>query len=132
MSADAIIIGAGHNGLACALHLASRGWKVLVLEASDTSGGAGKTAQVTLPGVRHDLYAMNLSLFAGSAFHAEHGATPGRDGLAFMAAERPFASAFAEGSSPAWLGLEQGLEATLARIGGVSPPGAQALRPVRL
>src|SRR6218665_1479033 len=128
MSADAIIIGAGHNGLACALHLASRGWKVLVLESSDTPGGAGKTAQVTLPRFRHDLYAMNLSLFAGSAFHAEHGATLARHGLAFIAAARPFASAFAEGSSPAWLGLEQGLEATLARIGRVSARDAQAWR----
>src|SRR6218665_467451 len=128
MSADAIIIGAGHNGLACALHLASRGWKVLVLESSDTPGGAVKTAQVTLPGFRHDLYAMNLSLFAGSAFHAEHGATLARHGLAFIAAARPFASAFAEGSSPAWLGLEQGLEATLARIGRVSARDAQAWR----
>src|SRR6218665_217844 len=109
-------------------HRASRGWKVLVLESSDTPGGAVKTAQVTLPGFRHALYAMNLSLFAGSAFHAEHGATLARHGLAFIAAARPFASAFAEGSSPAWLGLEQGLEATLARIGRVSARDAQAWR----
>src|SRR6218665_1767375 len=108
MSADAIIIGAGHNGLACALHLASRGWKVLVLESSDTSGGAVKTAQVTLPGFRHDLSAMNLSLFSGSPYHADFGVLVAGHELAFIAVARPFPSAFAEGSSAAWLGLEQG------------------------
>lgn len=128
MTFDAIIIGAGHNGLACAVHLASRGWKVLVLEQAPEPGGAVKTAEVTLPGFRHDLYAMNLSMFAGSGFHAEHGARLARHGLALVPAARPFASVFAEGAEPAWLGLEQGLEKTLARIESVSPRDAQAWR----
>ncbi|MDR2838664.1 MAG: NAD(P)/FAD-dependent oxidoreductase [Azonexus sp.] len=121
---DAIIIGAGHNGLACALHLASRGWRTLVLEQATTPGGAVKTAEVTVPGFRHDLYAMNLSMFAGSAFHAEHGERLARHGLAFVPAARPFASVYGDGST--WLGLEQGLAATLARIASVSPRDAEA------
>jgi phytoene dehydrogenase-like protein len=40
---DAIVVGAGHNGLTCALMLAKRGLKVLVLEASDVLGGATRT-----------------------------------------------------------------------------------------
>ncbi len=36
---DSIVIGAGHNGLVCATYLAKRGQSVLVLEASETSGG---------------------------------------------------------------------------------------------
>jgi len=36
---DSIIVGAGHNGLVCATYLAKRGQSVLVLEASETSGG---------------------------------------------------------------------------------------------
>ena len=73
MDFDAVIVGAGHNGLAAAIHLASRGWSVGVFERNDAAGGAVRTAEVTLPGFRHDLYAMNLSLFAGSPFLAEHG-----------------------------------------------------------
>ena len=34
---DAVIIGAGHNGLAAAVHLTSKGWKVCVVEAAEAS-----------------------------------------------------------------------------------------------
>ena len=64
MQYDAVVIGAGVNGLAAAVHLSAKGWKVLVLERAPVAGGAVKTAEVTVPGFRHDLYAMNLSLFA--------------------------------------------------------------------
>jgi Phytoene dehydrogenase and related proteins len=40
---DAIVIGAGHNGLASAVHLAAKGWKVAVVERADEPGGAVKT-----------------------------------------------------------------------------------------
>ena len=68
MDFDAVIVGAGHNALAAAVHLASRGWSVGAFERNDAAGGAVRTEEVTLPGFRHDLYAMNLSLFAGSPF----------------------------------------------------------------
>ena len=72
MRYDAIVVGAGINGLAAAVHLAAKGWKVVVLERADVPGGAVKTRELTRPGFRHDLYAMNLSLFAGSPFFAAH------------------------------------------------------------
>ena len=49
---DAIIIGAGHNGLTCAYYLAKKGLKVAVLEASANVGGAAVTDEF-LPGFRN-------------------------------------------------------------------------------
>lgn len=43
---DALIIGAGHNGLVCAGYLAKAGKKVLVLERADQTGGAAKTREI--------------------------------------------------------------------------------------
>jgi len=67
-SFDAILIGAGHNALVCALYLAAKGWRVGVFEQAATVGGAVKTGEYTQPGFSHDWAAMNLSLFAGSPF----------------------------------------------------------------
>ena len=52
MSHDFIVIGAGHNGLACAAYLAKAGAKVLVLERSTRVGGGCHTAEATLPGFK--------------------------------------------------------------------------------
>ena len=58
MSYDFIVIGAGHNGLACAGYLAKSGAKVLVLERSDRVGGSCHTAEATLPGFKHNICSM--------------------------------------------------------------------------
>jgi phytoene dehydrogenase-like protein len=52
---DAVIIGAGPNGLVAAAALARRGWSVLVLEAKERPGGALYSEQFTLPGFIHDV-----------------------------------------------------------------------------
>lgn len=123
MDWDAIVIGAGHNGLASALHLASKGWKVLVLERAAVPGGAVKTAELTLPGFRHDVYAMNLSMFAGSPFYAAHKARLDAAGLALLPAPRSFASVFDDGR---WLGVDQDAAATRSRIAARHPRDAEA------
>ncbi len=125
MAYDAVVIGAGHNGLAAAVHLAVNGWRVAVVEGADEPGGAVRTAEATLPGFRHDLYAMNLSLFAGSPFFAAHKEALLRHGLAFVPAPDAFATAFPDGT---WLGVSRDLETTAARIAALSPADAAAWR----
>jgi len=58
---DAIIIGAGHNGLTCAYYLAKRGLKVAVLEAAGNVGGAAVTDEF-LPGFRNSAASYTVSL----------------------------------------------------------------------
>ena len=118
---DAVLIGAGHNSLAAALHLAAKGWRVGVFEAAAVSGGAVKTGEYTLPGFRHDWAAMNLSLFAGSPFFKTYGAELGKHGCAFVPAAKPFASSFADGSH---VGVSTDMAQTLAMIAALSPEDA--------
>jgi phytoene dehydrogenase-like protein len=52
---DAAIVGAGPNGLAAAITLASKGLKVVLFEAGSTIGGGTRTAELTEPGFQHDV-----------------------------------------------------------------------------
>ena len=65
---DAIVIGAGPNGLAAALTIARAGRSVRVIEAADTIGGGTRTQELTLPGFRHDVCSTILPLTAASPF----------------------------------------------------------------
>jgi len=65
---DAVVVGAGPNGLAAAVTLAQAGQAVLVLEAQDTIGGGTRTLELTLPGFRHDVCSAIHPLGAASPF----------------------------------------------------------------
>ena len=120
---DAVVVGAGHNGLAAALRLADKGWRVAVVEAKAEPGGAVKTREVTLPGFRHDLGAMNLSMFAGSPFFTAHKEALLGHGLEFVPAEDCFATVFRDGTH---LGVSRSLEKTLAGISALSAADAKS------
>lgn len=127
MTYDAIVVGAGVNGLAAAVHLGAKGWTVAVAERNGVPGGAVKTEELTLPGFHHDVYAMNLGQFVGSPFLARHRDLLTDHGLAFVTTEKAFASAFEDGT---WLGVERDLEATAARIGALSPADERQWREI--
>jgi phytoene dehydrogenase-like protein len=54
-SPDAIVVGAGPNGLSAAIALARAGRTVIVYEARDAVGGGASSAELTLPGFVHDV-----------------------------------------------------------------------------
>ena len=63
---DAIVIGAGHNGLVAANMLVDAGWSVVVVEATEYVGGAVRSAEVTAPGFTSDLFSAFYPLAAAS------------------------------------------------------------------
>jgi phytoene dehydrogenase-like protein len=65
---DAVVVGAGPNGLAAAITLARAGRSVVVYEACETIGGGSRTKELTLPGFRHDVCSAIHPLGAGSPF----------------------------------------------------------------
>jgi phytoene dehydrogenase-like protein len=75
---DAVVVGAGPNGLAAAITMARAGRRVTVLEANETAGGGVRSGALTLPGFVHDLCSAVYALAEGSPFLrslplAEHG-----------------------------------------------------------
>lgn len=67
-SYDAVVVGSGPNGLAAAITLARAGRSVIVFEARATVGGGARTAELTLPGFRHDVCSAIHPLGVGSPF----------------------------------------------------------------
>ena len=65
---EAIVVGSGPNGLACAVALAREGVGVTVLEAAGEIGGGTRTSELTVPGVLHDHCSAVHPMAVGSPF----------------------------------------------------------------
>jgi phytoene dehydrogenase-like protein len=96
---DAIVVGSGINSLACGALLARGGWRVCVLERNDWLGGAIRTAELTEPGYRHDVFSGWHPLWVGGAAHAELGDELAERGLEYLNTELPTATAFPDGGA---------------------------------
>lgn len=112
-SYDAIVVGAGPNGLAAALTLARAGRSVVVLEAAPTAGGGTRTAELTLPGFHHDVCSAIHPLGAGSPFFRELALDPATE-VDWIHSPLVLAHPLDDGTA---VELHRSVEETAARLG---------------
>ena len=65
---EVTVVGSGPNGLACAVALARSGVRVTVLESEETIGGGTRSAELTVPGLLHDVCSAVHPMAVGSPF----------------------------------------------------------------
>ncbi|MEU9360339.1 NAD(P)/FAD-dependent oxidoreductase [Streptomyces sp. NPDC051840] len=94
---DAVVVGAGPNGLTAAAELARRGLAVEVFEARDTVGGGARTEELTLPGFRHDPCSAVHPLGIGSPAFKDMPLA--RHGLRWLQAPLSLAHPFPDGTA---------------------------------
>lgn len=70
---DAVVVGAGPNGLSAAAELSRQGRRVLVVEQADVIGGGTRTEELTLPGFAHDICSAIHPLGVASPFFRDLG-----------------------------------------------------------
>ncbi|MEU8262112.1 NAD(P)/FAD-dependent oxidoreductase [Micromonospora sp. NPDC048999] len=115
-TADAVVVGAGHNGLVAANLLADAGWEVLVLEATQVPGGAVRSAEVTAPGYLSDLYSSFFPL--GYASPVLRGLGLDRYGLAWTHAPHVLAHLFPDGRAAV---VNRDVDVTAASLAAFAP-----------
>ena len=120
---DAVVIGAGHNGLVAANMLAERGWSVLVVEAQDAPGGAVKSGEITEPGFVSDLFSAFYPLAAASP--AIRALELERHGLRWRRSELAVAHPQADGRCA---GIAAEIDETAAMLERFAPGDGQAWR----
>jgi phytoene dehydrogenase-like protein len=122
---DAVVVGAGPNGLAAAITLARAGRSVLLVEANATIGGGVRSAELTLPGFVHDTCSAVHPLGLSSPFFqtlplAEHG-------LEWVHPTLPLAHPFDDGTAAV---LHRSLDTTVERLGPDGPSYRRLLGPL--
>ncbi|HLH59468.1 MAG TPA: NAD(P)/FAD-dependent oxidoreductase [Streptosporangiaceae bacterium] len=123
---DAVVVGAGPNGLAAAITLARAGLGVEVHEAAGTVGGGARTEELTLPGFRHDPCSAVHPLGAGSPVLRSWPLH--RYGLSWIQPDLPLAHPFPDGSAAV---LARSVAETAAPLGPDRRAYIQLVRPFR-
>src|ERR1700737_997287 len=122
---DAVVVGAGPNGLAAAIVLAEAGKSVRVLEAESTIGGGARSETLTLPGFIHDICSSVLPLAHASPFFrtlplSEHGLTSDHPPI-------PLAHPLDDGSAGV---LDRSLEVTASGLRADGAPSRRLMEPI--
>ena len=112
MSADAVVVGSGPNGLAAAIVLARAGLKTVVREAQPTAGGGLRSAELTLPGFTHDVCSAVHPLALSSPFFRS--LPLGDYGLDWIQPPAALAHPLDDGTAAV---LERSLDATATGLG---------------
>ena len=121
---DAVVVGAGPNGLTAAAVFARAGLSVRVLEAADRVGGGARTAELTLPGFRHDPCSAVHPLGVGSPVFDSIGLA--RYGLAWLHPELALAHPFPDGSAAV---LARSVADTASSLGPDEPAYRRLVNP---
>jgi len=121
----AAIVGSGPNGLSAAITLARVGVATTVFEAAETVGGAARTAEVTLPGFRHDVGSSVYPLGVASPCFRELPLE--QFGLRWIEPAAAMAHPLDDGSA---VMLEHGVEATVAGLGEDAPAWRRLMEPL--
>ncbi|WP_184543470.1 phytoene desaturase family protein [Mucilaginibacter sp. FT3.2] len=122
---DAIIVGSGPNGLAAAIFLQQQGLSVLLVEGKNEIGGGLRTAELTLPGFKHDICSAIHPLAVGSPYFetlplAQHG-------LEYIFPETAAAHPFDDGTAAVLL---KSVEDTARLLGADEQAYLNLMRPV--
>jgi phytoene dehydrogenase-like protein len=121
---DAIVVGAGPNGLATAIQLARAGWSVIVYEALPTIGGGVRSAELTLPGFTHDVCSAIHPLGMASPFFRS--LPLDQYGVEWIQPDVPLAHPFEDGTAAL---LERSFEATGATLGADAATYRRLMKP---
>ncbi len=116
-----VIVGAGSNGLVCAINLARAGMAVTVLEHAPTPGGASSSGEVTLPGFIHDHCAAFNPMTAASPAMRELELEA--EGLRWINPSTVMAHPFEDGTA---IELNRDLAATCASLERIHPGAGAA------
>ena len=122
---DAIVVGAGPNGLAAAITLQQAGISVLLLEGKETIGGGLRTAEITLPGYLHDICSAIHPMAVASPFMSqlplhEHG-------LEFIYPDVAAAHPFDDGTAAV---LKRSIEETARLLGKDEQAYTKLIQPI--
>src|SRR3954451_7447478 len=118
---DAVVVGAGPNGLVAANALVDAGWDVLVLEEQAAAGGAVRTEEVIAPGFRTDLFSAFYPFAAASP--VIKGLNLGDHGLRWVHAPSVLAHALDDGRAAV---LHHRVEDTAAGLDEFAPGDGDA------
>jgi len=122
---DIVVAGAGHNSLVAAAYLAKAGYRCVVLEGRPIVGGGVKSAELTLPGVKHDVCSSAHVLIQDSPLMRNDELGLGEYGLEYMFPDPVVHIPFADGS---YITQWRDLDRTCAEFARFSKKDAAAYR----